>query len=86
MMEFLENLKQKPRHVRMRVFIIVMVLAFFIVIFSWIALVGNNIARLDSKEQKDNSIFSEKITLPNISDSLKASVGAVFGGKDIQMK
>lgn len=86
MMEFLANLKQKPRHIRMRIFIIVMVLAFFIVVFLWIALVGNNIARLDNKEQKDDSIFSEKITLPNISDSLKASASAVFDGKDIQIK
>ena len=86
MMKFLENLKQKPRHVRMRIFIVAMVIAFFIIVFLWIALVGNNIARLDNKEQKDKSIFSETIILPNISDSLKASVSAVFNGKDIQIK
>lgn len=81
MMEFVENLKHKPKHIKTRIFVVVMVLAAAIVISAWMTSAGSSLSRLGGEEQKNGAVFSGKINLPGISDSLKASVGAIFEEK-----
>lgn len=86
MREFLKNLRQKPKHIKTRIFVVVMVLASAIVISAWMTSAGNSLSRIGDEEQKSGAVFSEKVNLPGISDSLKASVGALFDGKEVRIK
>ena len=80
MIDFIQNIQKKPKRVRMRLFIIIMIIAVIVVSFFWAKSVGGNIKEAKSAEgilQSD---------LPSIYESVSASVKDIFGENKIQLK
>jgi hypothetical protein len=72
MVEFLKSIQEKPKYVRVRIFIVIMAVASFSLFFSWLFLsVGNN-------EKSREGYTNKDIQLPTITESVSANLKDIF--------
>jgi len=79
---FLKDIQKQPKHIRIRIFITLMSLAFIFLVFFWVTSMTSSIKE-SSVDISDNSYLGD---LPTITDSLKASFSDVFSGKEMKLK
>jgi len=77
-MSFIKNLQEKPYHVRVKIFISVMVVAVIIGIGILFILVRNDI-NLKTEDQTQGP-------MPTVFESLKATAKDIFSTKEVKIK
>jgi|GEM_PF-2605092 len=73
MAEFLKNIQQKPKHIRVRIFAVVMMISAFTLFSLWLSLSIGRVGDVSIKGKDGKSM-----DLPTISESVSANLRDIF--------
>ncbi len=85
-MNFVESIQKKPKHIRVKIFLILMTIAFLLVFIVWLNSIKNNFNESGEKKEVKTSEDNYKIKLPTIYESLSAGIKDFFEPQKIKIK
>ena len=78
LIDFIEKLQKKPRHVRFQIMWAVVIVCMVFILIGWLWSLGNTINLATTQSQEQKSVVDNLKDIPSLWQSLSAGVGNIF--------
>ncbi|MEK7452706.1 MAG: hypothetical protein AAB614_00560 [Patescibacteria group bacterium] len=79
MIDFINNIQGKPKHVRVRIFLVIMIIAVILIFILWLNSIKESISTVKNNKGDASS-------MPTIYESVSASIKDIFKPQSVRLK